>query len=162
MKTCFKCGIEKPLADFYVHPKMADGHLGKCKDCARSDNRSNYAADDVKARQLALRRQRRAYARFKGRVSGSVNNAIRDGKMERVTVCQYCLGTEGIQAHHWNYSRAMDVTWLCQRCHLLADKARKEAELKSGVVCRECWRAIDGTHAQPIPTKEEKNAVVPF
>lgn len=30
-KKCFKCGRELPIAEFYNHPQMLDGHLNKAR-----------------------------------------------------------------------------------------------------------------------------------
>ena len=35
MKTCNKCETEKPLEDFYRHPKTRDGRTPTCKHCSR-------------------------------------------------------------------------------------------------------------------------------
>lgn len=123
MKTCFKCGEPKPIDDFYRHPRMTDGHLGKCKSCTRGDVRANRAAK--REYYIAYDRQRtnttariaeskkRHPARHRARVH--VRNAIVRGKLTRGP-CELCGDTEA-QAHHDDYAQPLAVRWLCRKHH---------------------------------------------
>lgn len=42
LKSCFKCLAVLPETEFYAHPHMGDGHLGKCKACTKKDVREHY------------------------------------------------------------------------------------------------------------------------
>lgn len=130
MKTCFKCGVPKPRSEFYAHPKMADGLVGKCKECNKNDVRERYAvtreqraAYDKKREQDPERKiNKQRYMRKhrdehpdKYAARGAVNNAIRDGRLVRQP-CLLC-GDKKTQAHHEDYSKPLDVEWLCFKCH---------------------------------------------
>lgn len=45
-----------------------------------------------------------------------VYQAVQSGELEREP-CEECGSTENVQAHHEDYSRPLDVTWLCFSCH---------------------------------------------
>lgn len=143
LKTCFKCGIEKSLDAFYKDSRMVDGHLGKCKECAKKDARTNYRRHIEQYRayergramlphRIAARTEyqhtadgkaaiRRAHVRFcqhnpiKRAAHILCDNAIRGGRLKRMP-CEVC-GSELAQAHHDDYSKPLAVRWLCTRHH---------------------------------------------
>lgn len=141
-KECFKCKEVKPVSEFYAHKAMADGLLGKCKECTKSDvhayrrkniealRRYDRARGDDPKRKAARRRYRQtisaermkaykerwqAQNKEKRAAHIAVGNAFRDGKLEKQP-CERC-GERLVQAHHEDYSRPFDITWLCRACH---------------------------------------------
>jgi len=143
MKTCFKCNKEKELSEFYVHPKMADGHLGKCKQCAKDDVSENRAANlerirayDRERGKLPHRKQKcKDYAQSHPEVilrctrnyrkkyptkylaRNLLNNAVRDGRLKKPNKCSKCGKKGMIHGHHEDYYKPLDVVWLCPVCH---------------------------------------------
>ena len=145
-KQCFKCLAIKPLKDFYKHPMMADGHLGKCKECNKRDVKENrkakieyYREFDRNRAMLAHRvRAREEYQKtpagkasversrkkweslnfYKRQASTIVGNAVRDGRMIKIYKCENCGITKGrIHGHHDDYTKPYSVRWLCSKCH---------------------------------------------
>jgi hypothetical protein len=129
MKTCIKCGFPKSLDEYYIHTGMADGHLNECKGCVKSrvkhhnttnrKERSEYERNrrqrpERKKAQIEHLRQHRIRNPNKAKARAAVSNAIRDGKLVKQP-CEVC-GRKA-QAHHDDYSRPLDVKWLCFKCH---------------------------------------------
>lgn len=156
MKTCTKCLCEKPLDAFYAHPSMADGHLGKCKECTRIDakhrrnNMKNYWLDyEIKrasrksrfverqerkkanarrATVAASRRKSSAETRARRRAWIALSNAIRDGLVFK-TPCHIC-GESKVEGHHPDYSAPLDVVWLCTKHHAELHRQHRQQERK--------------------------------
>ena len=132
MKRCFKCGQEKDISEFYKHSKMADGHLGKCKECAKIDVKTRYDLKIEKIKEYERKRfqnQNRKeklaeYQRIrrdkypkKYKAHSKTSNALRDGRIEKQP-CEVC-GELNTQAHHDDYDKPLDVRWLCFKHHRL-------------------------------------------
>lgn len=125
MKTCFKCGRWLPLEEFYEHPRMADGHFNKCKECSRADAKShrkaNHASVCAYDRMRNATPQRKAQNRAtkrndpRRRAWQKLEKAIRSG-LVKPEPCGVC-GHQPAEAHHDDYSKPLDVRWLCFRHH---------------------------------------------
>lgn len=129
-KRCFKCGKVKPLNEFYRHPMMGDGRLGKCKACTKIDVAVNRLANIDRVRAYDRKRAKhperaaataavvkawRAEDRRRTAAHNAVARALRSGRLVRKP-CERC-GSEKSGAHHEDYDKKLDVTWLCQRHH---------------------------------------------
>ena len=46
-----------------------------------------------------------------------LRSAIRRGEIVRPTTCSRCKEEGYIEGHHYDYSKPLDVIWLCKKCH---------------------------------------------
>ncbi len=139
MLECRVCNSEKQESEFYV------SNLKKCKECIkesvkknRNQNKDYYLAFDRKrannpervlARKiytqtevgkLAKKRAMGAYRkRYPMKYASHiiVSNAVRDGRLIPQTFCSCCKSTEKIEGHHDDYTKPLEVRWLCEKCH---------------------------------------------
>lgn len=129
-KLCRWCGHVKPLEEFYTHPQMRDGRLNKCCACVKAYAQHRRLTSD-RPREIDNRRYHEGkkdpsdYSRrfperaaVSHRASQIVCTAIRKGQLTRPTICEQCgQPSARIEAAHHDYSKPLDVRWLCQRCH---------------------------------------------
>ena len=127
-----KCNKEKPLSEFYKHPQMKDGHLNKCKTCAKEDATTNRNNNIEKVREYDRKRGKLPH-RLKlntkitkdmrnrlphvYKAHTALNNAVRDGKIIKPLLCSVCNKEKKLHGHHDDYSKPLDVEWVCTICY---------------------------------------------
>ena len=130
MKTCSKCGEVKPLTEYYRDARSKGGLRSCCKPChieavktwivANPEKHATYrdrwkrenpekTADRISRWQQANPEKHRAHV--------AVMNAIRHGKI----VSQPCVvcGDKKSEGHHPDYSKPLEVVWLCRKHHMM-------------------------------------------
>ncbi len=139
-KKCRECGEAKNLSDdFYKSNKSY------CKECIKARTRKNRAAKLEHYQEYDRQRDglphrvaaRKVYAKteayristnrcrkkwqalnpHKRAASTAVNNAIRLGKLSKSKACESCGQTGRIEGHHDDYTKPLEVRWLCPQCH---------------------------------------------
>lgn len=102
--------------------------------CKRKKYFSNYIYHPVEQLELEeIRKRRRAYCRAYFRewalkhpqqikARKKVYTNIRNGKLKRLH-CEVC-GNIKSEAHHEDYSKPLEVIWLCKEHHIEADRKK--------------------------------------
>jgi len=169
-KTCFKCNATRSIDEFYRHPMMADGRLGKCKICTRLDmaaHRARKKGDKEwvqRERARCVEKQKKYQRRYEENhpermaARRALSNAVVRGAVKKPSRCDTCgkrKNVRDIHGHHTDYSKPLDVMWLCARCH--TDQHRKERSWLS----REQVDAAVANGGAPVLTQRSSNRPAP-
>jgi hypothetical protein len=93
-------------------PQNQKGKIGECQEKEKNGNWKGGLAEN-RYRYKLIEKQR--YPE-KVRAREAVQKAKKSGKLI-VEPCNVCNSTESIHAHHEDYSKPLDVIWLCSKCH---------------------------------------------
>ena len=113
---CSRCGREP-----------ATNGLRTCERC-RAKRRSGYWTDLERSREVNRRKDRLRQQRYpeklkaiwrseKGKARERLRYAVRSGAIQKPERCQRCGEAANLQGHHADYSKPLEVEWLCSRCH---------------------------------------------
>jgi hypothetical protein len=140
---CWRCHALKPSDQCY--PSSVDSTKPRtiCKTCFaerryryRQDNFERVRLQDQQARAARkaadpekFRRQSEAWVRKNpelalliARCRVAVQDAVKRGILVRPDTCEQCGGPGPIEGAHADYSRRLDVRWLCRSCHRRWDR----------------------------------------
>lgn len=131
MRHCSRCLNEKPIDEFALDKRKPEGRAYECRECNRIRNRlSKQALANQNREKERLRVKRRyhenketilAYQKSlnkspKVRARRLLSYAVRVGKIQKPNICE-CGNIGNLHGHHSDYSKPLDVEWLCSLCH---------------------------------------------
>lgn len=132
--TCQNCGVT-----YLAMPR--DAAIGRSKYCSRQccgaaggrvmqrnnpqqgERNNNFKGWRTRQKAPYYKSQKvKHFDRWKARAE--VNKAVARGDLKRPRCCEACGIERFTQAHHEDYSRPLDVTWLCVPCHRAQHRGR--------------------------------------
>lgn len=144
-KVCTGCKIEKDVRYFYTQKKGKYGRTGECKECRKArdklykkKNPEKIAIKDkiysqkLKALYAESHSQRslirlpersiigfERYAEKKMQLLAGclLNYAVKIKMINKPKTCSLCHREAEIQGHHTDYSKPLQVVWVCIPCH---------------------------------------------
>ena len=128
---------------------MRECDIGRKRDNPRDPRRNVTDA----ARERKRRWQKLHYDPVKARARSLLKNAIDRGEIFRPDICEECKspakrqdGASAIHGHHQDYSKPLDVKWVCPLCHrkihaALAtknptDESQNDVQAAAGGLCQ--------------------------
>jgi hypothetical protein len=140
-KICCACKRKLPSKSYYLQTASPDGWRPQCIDCDRvyhhewqknnpdkvQVNRERYEnTPKGKSKRKEIVRRYLINNRVKVRARQLVRNRIFRGKLIKPDRCEECLQGAVVQSHHDDYSKPLEIKWLCRQCHKEVGARTKE------------------------------------
>lgn len=118
MKKCHFCkkSYKDNLITNHTHGELI------CRPC-NTERYRNYR-QTPSGKKATLEASKRAYIKHKHKwiARAKVQYAVKKGFLIKPKWCEVCNLVKPLQGHHEDYSKPLEVIWLCTGCHADADK----------------------------------------
>lgn len=119
-KDCTKYDVKKNRTDNLTYYKEYDVWRFINDPKVKQRHKSYQSTPDGKSAMLESRKKWN-YKNPEARAAHVIlNNAVRDGRVSKPDTCSCCgnfTPSRRLHGHHHDYSKPIEVTWLCVSCH---------------------------------------------
>jgi hypothetical protein len=145
-KTCSQCCINQPLENYYRSKENVDGHRHDCKRCVgfrTSKYRREHPGSGILSAKIWKGNHHDKIKVVSERYRRLHPQAVECARLVRVNVlgnrlakpnicscCGHSFEIRHIHGHHRDYSKPLDVTWLCHWCHIALHRGTKSSQQK--------------------------------
>lgn len=130
---CFRCG--KEYYSYYKH-KIRQSCSMECRKTSKEEKRTRDRIRQKAYYQTEIGRKKirdlinESNKKFpeKNRARTKLNWSVKNGKIEKPEHCSRCGKKSGrIEGHHEDYSKPLDVIWVCKPCHWVVDNLMRSS-----------------------------------
>lgn len=132
---CSECDQWKPETAYYSDKRTPNGLKTQCKVChTRASIQSRDSENTKRINREYMRRARETTPerfRIRERAASAkrdksdprvvardiLNKAVKAGKIKKPKICQKCKKARRLTGHHPDYTKPLEVEWLCYECH---------------------------------------------
>ncbi len=121
-RTCTRCSVTRLTEHYPFSARGMGGRLRVCKPCMSAysrEYRRQAWKDPERRRRLLTRSGNSDYKlpKHKQVARSVVAWAVKCGDLVRPAICEDCGNERKVHGHHEDYSKPLEVIWVCSRCH---------------------------------------------
>lgn len=93
-------------------------NLERSRELGRARSKRYMQTEKGKAKHIEATEKYVEENREKIRAQSKVRKAIKSGKIIKPLNCEVCGLSKALQGHHEDYSKPLQVIWMCAKCHI--------------------------------------------